>query len=161
MSVTFRNAFYAGAAAAVALGLYLFWLWQPERQVRLHSEHLLEAVEDRDWEELASFIDNSYQDEWGNDRPLLLSRLRDILRYTRNLRIQTIGAGVSQMTADEADWNARVTVEADDNELTAFIKARVNGLETPFVFQWRHASGKPWDWKLMRVSNDALELPEL
>ena len=160
MQVTFRNGFYAGAAAAVALAIYLLWLWQPERQVRLHSEHLIAAVEAQDWDDLAEFIDDSYQDQWGNDRPLLLARLREILSYTRNLRIERLGGGVSRLTDNEADWNARIKVEAEENELTALIKARVNGLETPFVFHWRHASKKPWDWKLVRVSNEGLELPE-
>lgn len=160
MQVTFRNGFYAGLAVAVALGVYLFWLWQPERQVRLHSEHLIAAVEGQDWDDLAEFVDDSYQDKWGNDRPLLLARLREILSYTRNLRIETLGGGVSRLSGEDAEWNARVTVEADENELTALIKARVNRLETPFVFHWRHASGKPWDWKLVRVSNEGLELPE-
>ena len=36
---------------------------------------------------------------------------------------------------------------------------RVNPLESPFVFKWRHGSRKPWDWKLTRVSNEGLELP--
>ena len=160
MQVTFRNGFYAGAAAAVALGIYLFWLWQPERQVRLHTEHLLAAVEGHDWEDLAEFVDGSYQDQWGNDRPLLLARLREILSYTRDLRIETLGGGVSRLTSEEAEWSTRVAIEAEEGELTALIKARVNGLETPFVFHWRHASGKPWDWKLVRVSNETLDLRE-
>ncbi|HEX8679637.1 MAG TPA: hypothetical protein VF683_06745 [Chthoniobacterales bacterium] len=160
MHVTSRNGFYAGAAAAVALAVYLLWLWQPERQVRLHSEHLLAAVEEKDWADLAAFVDESYQDQWGNDRALLLTRLRQILSYAPGLKIHTVGSGVSRLGQDDADWNARVPIEAEENELTALMKTRVNALDTPFVFQWRHRSGKPWDWKLVRVSNDALELPD-
>ena len=100
MTLSFRSGFYAGLAVAIIVGLYLAWLWQASRQVKLHNQHLLAAVE------------------------------------------------------------ARITVEADENEITALIKERVNHLDTPFVFEWRKASGKPWDWKLTRVSNDALELPE-
>ncbi len=158
MHVTFRNGFYAGLAAAVAIGIYLFWLWQPERQVHLHSKHLIDAVENKDWDDLTEFVDESYQDQWGNERPLLLARLREILRYMRNLRVATLGAGAI-VSGDQATWSARITIEADENELTALIKARVNELDTPFVFHWRRASGKPWDWKLTRVSNDSLELP--
>ena len=36
---------------------------------------------------------------------------------------------------------------------------RQNSLSTPFELQWRHVSGKPWDWKLVRVSNPELEIP--
>jgi hypothetical protein len=159
MHVSFRHGFLAGAVLACVIGGYLLWLWQPERQVRLHNQHMLDAVEAKDWVKLGQFIDESYQDQWGNDRPLLLARLREILRYARNLRIERLGVGV-QLASDGAICSARITVDADDNELTAFIKERVNTLDTPFVFRWRQASGKPWDWKLTRVSNEALELPE-
>ena len=160
MQTTFRKSFYGGLAAAAAVGLYLLWLWQPERQVRLHNEHLLRAVEQKDWSDLAAFVDASYQDQWGNDRSLLLARLRQILSYAPRLKINTIGAGVSRLEGREAEWSGRVTLEADENELTSMMKARVNALDTPFVLHWRQISGQPWDWKLTRVSNEALELPE-
>jgi len=32
-------------------------------------------------------------------------------------------------------------------------------LGAPFELQWRRISGKPWDWKLIRVSNPELQLP--
>ncbi len=40
------------------------------------------------------------------------------------------------------------------------IKQRVNHLPEPFVLEWRRISARPWDWKLVRVSNPALELNE-
>src|SRR4051812_8751715 len=158
MQVTFRNGFYAGLALAILIAAYLFWLWRPERQVRLHNEHLLAAVESKDWSNFAEFIDDSYQDQWGNDRALLLTRLREILSYARNLRIDRLGVGVRPV-GEEAECSARIRFEADENEVTTFIKDHVNTLDNPFVFRWRHGSSKPWDWKLTRVSNDALELP--
>jgi hypothetical protein len=36
---------------------------------------------------------------------------------------------------------------------------RVNRLPTPFELEWHHVSGKPWDWKLVRVSNPAFQIP--
>ena len=36
---------------------------------------------------------------------------------------------------------------------------RVNKLQTPFELEWYKFSGKPWDWKLVRVSNSAFEIP--
>src|SRR5437660_5604575 len=93
MTLSFRSGFYAGLAVAIIVGLYLAWLWQTSRQVKLHNQHLLAAVEAKNWSRVGDFVDESYQDKWGNDRPLLLSRLREILRYARNLRIERIGAG--------------------------------------------------------------------
>jgi hypothetical protein len=36
---------------------------------------------------------------------------------------------------------------------------RVNSLPSRFELEWHHLSGKPWDWKLTRVSNPAFEIP--
>jgi hypothetical protein len=157
--VSSRNGFSVGIATAVLIAAYLGWLWRPERQVRLHNEHLLRAVEAKEWTRLGAFVDTSYEDEWGNDRALLLVRLKEILRYTRNLRIEQLGAGV-RFAGIEAEWSARISLNADDNEIATLIKQRVNSLDAPFVFRWRHASGKPWNWTLTRVSNDALQLSE-
>src|SRR4029453_8207160 len=35
----------------------------------------------------------------------------------------------------------------------------VNSLPSPFELEWHHLSGKPWDWKLTRVSNPTFEIP--
>jgi hypothetical protein len=36
---------------------------------------------------------------------------------------------------------------------------KINKLPTPFQLEWRQFSGKPWDWKLVAVSNPAFEIP--
>ncbi|MDQ6861976.1 MAG: hypothetical protein M3032_12580 [Verrucomicrobiota bacterium] len=159
MRIDFRNGFFAGIAAAVLLSAYLAWLWRPERQVRLHNEHLLAAVEAKNWAALGDFVDASYADQWGNDRALLLFRLKEIRRYARNLHIERLGVGV-RFDRAEAECTARISISADENGVTGLIKQRVNNLDAPFLFRWRYGSGKPWDWKLTRASNDALDLPE-
>lgn len=153
----FRNGFYAGVLTAIILGLYLFQLWQPEKQIRLHTMHLISALEEKDWPDVILFIDPVYADDWGNDRKLLVARLQQVLPYARNLRIKTRRAWVRASKAD-GTWTAWITIEADPNEISEMIKERVNRLDEPFELAWRRGSGKPWDWKLVRVSNPALEL---
>lgn len=158
MRVSFRNGFYAGLLLAVIIGLWLFRLWQPERQITLHSLHLLEALEEKDWEEAAVFIDESYLDQWKQNREIVVARLRGVLHYARNLRLDPLGAGVL-LDDGQGSWSARIHLEADPNEISNLIKARVNSLDAPFELRWQQKSGKPWDWKLVRVRNPALELP--
>jgi hypothetical protein len=62
--ISFRGGFYGGLAIALCVGLYLIWLWQPERQVRRHTENLFRAIERKDWEAVADFIGNDYHDHW-------------------------------------------------------------------------------------------------
>ena len=59
------------------------------------------------------------------------------------------------------DWKqAKISVDGDNSEIMALIKERVNPLGSPFELEWHRKSAKPWDWKLVRVSNAELTIPE-
>jgi hypothetical protein len=157
--MSFRNGAYLGALVALTLGVFLMWLWQPERQVEKHSAHLLGAIERKDWAKFATFISEDYHDQWNNDRAMVLERTREVFRYAR-------GARISGLTPDfriedrTGYWRARITIAGDDqNEVIAAIKARVNSLQTPFELEWHRMSGKPWDWKLVAVRNPEFVVP--
>lgn len=157
MRTWFREGFYGGLSLALIIALFLIWLWRPEHQVRRHSENLLHAIAKKDWARFTGFIGSDYQDQWGNDRNLVLERTREVFRYLRNVRIDAVGANV-QIDKPTAYWRARIAVDGDGEAMT-LLKERVNSLPTPFQLEWRHMSAKPWDWKLVRVSNTELELP--
>lgn len=158
MRISFRHSFYAGLAVTLLAGFFLVWLWRPERQLHRHSEHVLRAIEKRDWTRFASFIGGDYQDQWGNDRTLVLERTREVFGYVRRARLTVIDPTVS-VTNESGYWRARILVDGDNGELITVIKGRVNSLATPFQLQWHRVSQKPWDWKLIRVSNPDLEIP--
>ncbi|MFN2540571.1 MAG: hypothetical protein ABR514_00175 [Chthoniobacterales bacterium] len=154
----FREGFYTGLTVALLAGLFLLWLWRPERQIRYHSEHLLRAVEHKNWTRAGDFVATDYQDQWGNDRTRLLDRSREVLRYLRGLRIEASNVAV-KIDNHRGYWTAQIKIDAEPNELTAMVKEQVNPLPAPFELEWRRVSKKPWDWKLVRVSNPSLQLP--
>ena len=154
----FRDGFYAGAGVALALGIYLLWLWGAEHQVRLHTDHLLRTMENRDWAKLATFLADDYQDQWGQDRAMVLQRARGVFGYLRGIHLVP-GYAIVQAASGQASWHARVTIEGDNGDLATMVKERVNSLATPFTLEWRRQSSKPWDWKLVRVSNPSLDIP--
>ena len=156
--MSFRNGFLIGTAVAVALGLYLFQLWQPGRQVELHTANLLDAIEDGDWADVTEFLAESYEDQWGHDRQSAVARLRNVARYARELRFETTDRVVIA-AGEEGEWRGRVRIEVDQSELSAYLRERLTQLDSPFTARWRQQSWKPWDWKLVHVSNTALELP--
>jgi hypothetical protein len=158
--LSFRNGLYAGLLAAVIVGLYLAALWRPERQVRLHTAHLLSQIEKKNWGAVGDSIGNDYQDRWGDDRTLLLERLREVFRFLPNSRIE---ANDPQVRTEMVKglWTARITITGGLGEFASVIQTRVNALSAPFEFEWRRQSGKPWDWKLVSVRNPALEISEL
>lgn len=159
VNMRFRRAFHSGLVLAFVVGILLVWLWQPERQLRRHSENLLRAIEHKDWARFASFIGGDYQDQWGNDRALVLQRTREVFRYIRAAQLKTGPATIGSVER-QGYWQAKITVDGDNGEVMALMKERINGLGAPFRLEWRRESAKPWDWKLIRVSNPELIIPE-
>lgn len=153
----FRDGFYAGVALALLLSVYLMRLWSAEHQIRLHSENLLSALENKNWSKFTTFIGDDYRDQWEQDHALVAERTREVFRYVRGLHLVPSPALV-QTGDGKGTWQARITLEGG-GELESMIKERVNALPTPFTLEWRKRSWKPWDWKLVRVSNPELEIP--
>jgi hypothetical protein len=156
--ISFREGFCGGLVIALCAGLYLIWLWQPERQVRRHTENFLHAVEHKDWDAAANFVAADYHDQWGADRVRVLERLREGLRYVRSPRIFASNPSV-QIKSPRAVWSSKITLYSSDDDVMEMLDQRVNSLPSPFELEWHHLSGTPWDWKLARVSNPAFEIP--
>lgn len=157
--MTFRNSVFLTVISGVALTLFLVRLWQPQQQVRKHSEHLIEAIMDRDWDDFERFIAENYQDQWGHDRTTVLERTKAVAHYARGLQINVIAPNV-RIESGTAYWRAYISIDGDkDNEVVALMKEHVNRVKTPFELEWQRQSGKPWDWKLVAVRNPELELP--
>jgi hypothetical protein len=112
----------------------------------------------KDWPRFAGFIADNYQDQWANNRTLVLDRTREVFRYVRSPRITAIAPNV-RLEDRTGYWRAGILIDGDDNEVMAAIKNRINTLGTPFELEWRRMSAKPWDWKLVRVRNESLEIP--
>jgi hypothetical protein len=157
LKVNFRTGFYAGLVVAVALGVWVAMLWRPERQVGLHSVHLLEQIEKREWKAVADFIDVTYQDRWGNDRGRLLERLREIFGMLPNAGIEVSDPSIRN-SENRGYWTAKIRIKST-GDFAEYIESRVNSLEEPFEFEWRRGAW-PWNWTLVSVRNAALEIPQ-
>jgi hypothetical protein len=153
-----RDGFYTGLGIALCIGLFLVWLWQPQRQVNRHTENLLRKLEKKNWAAVANSIGGEYTDKWGDDRSLVVARMQQVFRYLRGVTIHAADPTVS-VDQRRGIWRARIVIGGGDaDEATAMVKERINSLSTPFELTWRRMSGKPWDWKLVYVSNPELEI---
>jgi len=158
VTITFRGGFVGRLGLAVGIGLYLLWLWRPEHQVRLHTENFFHAIDGRNWETVADFIGVDYRDQWDNDRARVLERMREGFLWVRGSSITALDAAV-QVETPRAIWIGKIMVYSSDDGVMEMLDERVNRLPAPFELKWRRVSGKPWDWKLVRVSNPAFQIP--
>jgi hypothetical protein len=158
VSISLRGGFYVGLVLAFCIGLYLVVLWQPGRQVSLHTENFFHAIDHKDWTSAGDFIGSDYQDQWGDDRARVLERMREGFRYVRGVRISAFSITV-RVERRRAEWIGRIWIDGAESEIMESLKERVNSLAAPFELEWRRLSAKPWDWKLVHVSNSALEIP--
>ena len=157
MSISFRTGFCVGLA--FALGIYLIWLWVPEHQIQRHTENLFRAIEHKDWARMAEFISSDYHDQWSHDQAQVLERSREVFHFLRDLRINTSRV-IIRIDGRNAYWKGKIDISAEQGEFSGLMKERVNSLTSSFTLEWHRLSAKPWDWKLVRVSNPELEIPE-
>jgi hypothetical protein len=61
--------------------------------------------------------------------------------------------------AQRVVWSGKITLYSSSDDAMEVLYQRVNSLPSPFELEWHHLSGKPWDWKLARVSNPSFEIP--
>lgn len=142
--------------AAVVL-LRCIWIWQPERQVRLHQRHLLDAAQDRNWKKLSAFLDDGFRSSGGHDKTRALQDANEVLRPFFTLQILDSEKDVS-MEPGTGRVCTVLRMEGKGMELGELIRSAVNASHEPFVFTWKRASWKPWDWRLVRAEHPLIGL---
>jgi hypothetical protein len=155
--VNFRNGVFAGLVVAAACAVWVATLWQPKRQVRLHSAHLLNQIGKHDWKAVGAFVGADYQDRWANDRARLLERLREAFQILPNAQIE---ASLPSVRTGEGrgHWTAKIKVKST-GEFAEHVERRVNSVEEPFELEWQRGDW-PWDWTLVTVRNSAFEISD-
>jgi len=146
----------------VTIALRCLWLWQPERQLLLHQAHFRAAVENRDWSRVESLMDPTYADRWGYTRETGVQEARQWMGQFFALTI-TAEPVADQLTPGGGTVTERWKIDGTGTDAALLVEQYVNQVQTPFLFQWRHNSWKPWDWSLLRVDNPGMNLsaPEM
>jgi hypothetical protein len=124
----------------------------------MHTANFFNAIDGRNWETVAGFIAEDYHDQWDNNRARLLERMREGFRWVPGSRI-TAANPLVRVESLRAIWVGKIEVYSSDDGVLEVLDQRVNKLPAPFQFEWRHVSSKPWDWKLVHVSNPSFQIP--
>jgi hypothetical protein len=143
----------------VTIALRCLWLWQPERQLLLHQAHFRHAVEQRDWGRIQALLDSGYSDRWGYTRETGIQEARKWLGQFFVLTV-TPGPVDDQLTPDGGTVTEQWKIDGTGAEGATLVQDALNSVQSPFLFQWKHASWKPWDWTLVRIDNPDLNLTD-
>ncbi|MGH8046086.1 MAG: hypothetical protein ACREKL_02465 [Chthoniobacterales bacterium] len=138
--------------------LLLLVHWRPSRQVRLHQEHLFEAVASRDWKKVGKFVASDYSDRWQQTREKVLAHLpiafRDFITCT------IVSTDESLQWRDGACLSsARIRVIGKGGPMSQIVVDTFARLTGPFTLTWKRQSWKPWDWALASVDQPQLDVP--
>ena len=145
-------------ALALVLVVGLAIHWRPARQVRLHQEHLLQAIGDRNWKKVHTFVSSDYHDRWGQTGNTLLAHLPQV--FGNFLACGVLQTPVSQAWPDgTCAVSSRIRIVGSGGPIAQFVIDQCQSLRAPFTFKWRHRSWKPWDWALIEVDQPELEIP--
>jgi hypothetical protein len=154
----FRKLGLLGACVLLGIVLWCAWLWQPERQVRLHQRNFLQALEERDWEQIAKLMDDNYSDRWGHDKGFVLREGREVFRHFIVLDVQ--GETVDFiMDSGDATVLTRLRIQGRGSAIAEMVMSRVNGLQEPWRFEWRQGN-RPWKWRLIHLGHAQLHIPD-
>jgi len=138
--------------------LWLLWLWQPERQVRLHTTHFLKNVERRNWDTARAFLAEDYTDRWNHDPNSAISDAREVFSHFFFLTIENRTDSFEWPNPDTATAHTVVKISGSGDPISQMVMERVNTLHEPFAFTWRRAGRAPWAWKLIRVDHSGLHI---
>lgn len=153
-----RSIIPTAALLLLGLAVFLFVLWSPERQVRLHQEHLLAAVSDKKWARVASFIAEDYSDRWGHDKAFVVRAAGEVFAQFFALELSMQDPVLSAHDGN-GEVSARLIAKGSGSPFAQMAIDTLQGLPEPFTFRWQKRSWKPWDWSLTHIDHPTLEIP--
>ena len=141
----------------VAWGVWLVGLWQPARQVELHTNNLLKRASARDWPAVERMMAADYRDAWNADRAAAIDEARRLFSHFFALQITTLEP--LRITEAEGGWEAAapVGVFGSGTAVAHAVMDEVRGAEGPFTFRWRKSGTWPWEWALAGSAHPVLD----
>lgn len=151
-SVLLRVLGFVGAVVAV----WLVSTLTPGRSLARCQERLLQAGGDRNWDRVRDLMDADYRDAWGQNREEAVSRASQVLQNFLALDIMSEDTSIER-DGPEAVVSARIRLRGKGNALGEAVLEGTNALSSHFQFAWRRKSWKPWDWKLVSLSQPEID----
>jgi len=143
-------------SVVAAVALWLFLLWQPSRQVELHTRDLLRRASDRNWPAVEQMMAPDYLDAWGHDRAGAIDEARRL--FSHFFALQIVALAPPEIAEAGDVWQARVPlgVFGSGTPVAQAVIEEVRSAEGPVTFVWRRVGGWPWQWVLVEADHEEL-----
>jgi len=145
--------------SAGLLALLVVWIaleFSPDRQLDKVFSRLIRAAENRNWKTVSTLMADDYHDQWGMNREQAVQAGSDVLGHFLALQILCEDVHGTR-EGREAVIETRLRLRGRGNAIGEAVMQQANALENHFQFAWRRISWKPWDWKLVSISQNEIE----
>lgn len=149
---------WGAVALPVAVGVWILVLWQPGRQVELHTLNLLKRASARDWPAVEAMMGADYTDAWGHDRMSAIDDARKVFSQFFALHITALEPLRVETGRDGATAEGPVGIFGSGTAIAAAVMEEVRNAEGTFVFRWRKDGPWPWQWVLVEAGNENLRV---
>jgi len=157
MSTTAKAGLWIGGFFLIILAWWAWGAFQADRQLENRFRGLVEAVEDRNWKKLETYLADDYVDEWGNNRARTLELAQQGFQYFLVLEITPVDPEFT-LQGREAEVRTKFDLVGRGRGPAQIVLKEAGKLQEPFVLVWRQESWKPWDWRLISMSQPELKL---
>lgn len=136
--------------------LWLAW-WvfgrSPEAQVHAAQVALIEAVEERDWDEVQEFLAANYTDAYGHTRE---SAIQEGKKYLSGFYTLTLKTDPTALRAAKGQGMVTMMIRLEGNGIgySQLVLGHVNQLTEPWTFHWSNPGRWPWDWQVNMIHHD-------
>lgn len=139
-----------------AWAIWLLLLWQPARQVELHTLNLLARASARDWPAVEAMMAANYRDAWNDDRASAIDDARQLFSHFFALQIVPLSPLRVADAGDARTASAPIGIFGSGTAVAHAVIEEGRSAQGDAVFVWRKAGGWPWQWELTEVRHDAL-----
>jgi len=134
---------------------FAWWVFgrSPEAQMRAAQAKLVQAVEERDWDEVKEFLATNYTDAYGHTRE---SAIQDAKKYLGGFFTLTLKTDQTTVRAAKGQGMVSMMIRLEGNGAgySQFVLGHVNQLTEPWIFHWSNPGPWPWDWQVNLIHND-------
>jgi hypothetical protein len=136
--------------------IWLFLLWQPARQIELHTANLLSRASGRDWTAVTGMILPDYRDAWGHGREESIGKAEQLFNHFFTLKILPTGPMDIRVAGGAGTNSVPLGVFGSGTPIAHAVMDEVREAGGYFVFRWRQTGNWPWQWSLVEAGHAEL-----